>query len=45
VIDVFPRAVREIEQAWIPMSDGCRLAARLWLPEGAERSPVPAVIE
>jgi predicted acyl esterase len=45
VVDVFPHEVREIEQIWIPMRDGCRLAARLWLPEGAERSPVPAVIE
>src|SRR5262245_9924628 len=45
VVDDFPHAVREIEHAWIPMSDGCRLAARLWLPETAERTPVPAVIE
>src|SRR5262249_826819 len=45
VVDDFPNAVREIEQAWIPMSDGCRLAARMWLPEPAERVPVPAVIE
>ncbi|MHB1928175.1 MAG: CocE/NonD family hydrolase, partial [Acidimicrobiales bacterium] len=27
------------------MADGCRLAARVWLPEGAERQPVPAVLE
>lgn len=27
------------------MSDGVRLAARLWLPEGAENSPVPAILE
>jgi len=26
----FPFGVREIEHAWIPMSDGCRLAARIW---------------
>jgi predicted acyl esterase len=45
VVDDFPHAVREIEHAWIPMNDGCRLAARLWLPETAERAPVPAVIE
>jgi uncharacterized protein len=30
---------------WIPMSDGCRLAARIWLPVAAEREPVPAVFE
>ncbi len=27
------------------MSDGCRLAARLWLPDGAEHDPRPAVLE
>jgi putative CocE/NonD family hydrolase len=37
--------VREIENAWIPLSDGTRLAARLWLPDDAERSPVPALLE
>jgi uncharacterized protein len=41
----FPHAVREIEHAWIPLRDGARLAARLWLPETAARSPVPAVVE
>ncbi|SNB79394.1 hypothetical protein SAMN07250955_12110 [Arboricoccus pini] len=41
----FPRAVRTIENMWIPLSDGCRLAARLWLPEDALEDPVPAVLE
>ncbi len=27
------------------MSDGCRLAARIWLPEEAETHPVPAILE
>ncbi|MDR9501611.1 MAG: CocE/NonD family hydrolase [Desulfurivibrionaceae bacterium] len=27
------------------MSDGTRLAARIWLPEGAETEPVPAIFE
>jgi putative CocE/NonD family hydrolase len=40
-----PSAVRRIEQCWIPMPDGCRLAARLWLPADAETSPVPAILE
>lgn len=43
--DVFPYAVREIENAWIPMPDGVRLAARIWLPADAEDDPVPAVLE
>jgi putative CocE/NonD family hydrolase len=41
----FPRRVREIEHTWIPLSDGCRLAARIWLPDDAEEDPVPAVLE
>jgi putative CocE/NonD family hydrolase len=27
------------------MPDGCRLAARIWLPEDAEADPVPAILE
>ncbi len=45
VIDQFPRAVREIENEWITLSDGCRLAARIWLPEDAGTDPVPAILE
>jgi uncharacterized protein len=40
-----PVGVRSIENVWIPLPDGARLAARLWLPEGAEASPVPALLE
>ena len=45
LVTAFPRRVRQIEHCWIPMPDGCRLAARLWLPEDADRSPVPAIFE
>ena len=41
----FPHTVRVIENCWIPMSDGCRLAARIWLPADAEATPVPAILE
>ena len=41
----FPRRVRVIRHAWIPTSDGGRLAARIWLPEDAEDHPVPAIME
>jgi uncharacterized protein len=37
--------LRDIENVWIPMSDGCRLAARIWLPEEAEKVPLPAILE
>jgi putative CocE/NonD family hydrolase len=45
VITDFPRKVREIENTWIPMPDGTRLAARIWLPEDAAANPVPAILE
>jgi putative CocE/NonD family hydrolase len=41
----FPRAVRVVENVFIPMADGARLAARLWLPEDAQENPVPAIFE
>lgn len=39
----FPFAVRVIENLWVPMPDGTRLAAKVWLPEGA--GPTPAILE
>jgi putative CocE/NonD family hydrolase len=45
IIDRFPHGVRVIENSWIPLSDGCRLAARIWLPADAETTPVPAILE
>jgi putative CocE/NonD family hydrolase len=39
------RRVREIPNLWIPLSDGTRLAARVWLPADAETDPVPAILE
>jgi predicted acyl esterase len=44
ILDVTDK-VRSIELAWIPMSDGRWLAARLWLSRDAERNPVPAILE
>jgi putative CocE/NonD family hydrolase len=35
-----PRDVSIIENAWIPMRDGIRLSARLWLPKGHARAPL-----
>jgi len=45
IVRELPRRVRDVEHLWIPMPDGCRLAARLWLPDDAETSPVPAIVE
>jgi uncharacterized protein len=40
-----PQPVRIIEHLTIAMTDGVKLAARLWLPEDAEQHPVPAILE
>src|SRR5439155_372872 len=45
VVTAFPRPVTRIEHCWIPLPDGCRLAARVWLPEDAATFPVPAIVE
>lgn len=39
------RPLQEIPTVWIPLSDGSRLAAKVWMPENAETNPVPAIIE
>ncbi len=41
----YPRRVRTIENVFIPMPDGRKLAARMWIPEDAETDKVPAVFE
>jgi hypothetical protein len=40
-----PCSIREIENAWIPLADGDRMAARIFLPVDAEADPVPAIVE
>jgi putative CocE/NonD family hydrolase len=37
--------VRDIEHTVIAVRDGVKLAARLWLPHGAEAQPAPAILE
>lgn len=45
VVTEFPFAVREIENVWVPLPGGERMAARVWLPEGVESNPVPAILK
>ncbi|WP_159945487.1 MULTISPECIES: CocE/NonD family hydrolase [unclassified Nocardiopsis] len=45
VVSELPHEVREDEYAQIPLSDGVRLAARIWRPVGSVEEPVPAVLE
>ena len=39
------RGFTVIENIWIVLRDGTRLAARVWMPDGADAKPVPAVLE
>lgn len=39
------RAVRLIDNDWIELPDGVRLAIRLWLPQDAESRPVAAILD
>ena len=45
IVTAFPRPVRIIEHTLIPLTDGTTLAARIWLPDDADQSPVPAILE
>jgi uncharacterized protein len=40
-----PAHVDIIEHCFIPLSDGTRLAARIWMPSDALQHPVPAILE
>ncbi len=39
------REIEEIPDFGIRLSDGCRLSARVWLPEDAKDHPVPVILE
>jgi hypothetical protein len=39
------RKITERPDEGITLSDGCRLSARIWLPEDAADAPVPAILE
>ena len=41
----FPRPIKVIENQTIVMPDGCRLSARIWMPQDAEDDPVPMILE
>ncbi len=45
IVDTFPHAVDEIEFERIPLSDGVHLSCRYWLPEDANKNPIPAILE
>ncbi|HJP07249.1 MAG TPA: CocE/NonD family hydrolase [Arenicellales bacterium] len=45
IIDKFLSEVDITEHLWITMPDGCRLAAKIWLPVSAAQQPVPTILE
>ncbi|ATU95323.1 CocE/NonD family hydrolase [Phyllobacterium zundukense] len=44
-IELGPRPITVVENVWIPLSDGTRLAAKVWLPEDADHNPVPVLMD
>ena len=44
-LESLPCEIEVIENEWIPLADGERLAARIWRPKAAGQSPVPAILE
>ncbi|MCT7374184.1 CocE/NonD family hydrolase [Chelativorans salis] len=44
-VDKFPYSVEIDDHVEIPMADGVRLSARIWLPTEARRVPVPTILE
>ncbi len=45
IVTQFPHKIVEDPDMGIPMPDGCRLSARVWMPEDALAKPVPAILE
>jgi putative CocE/NonD family hydrolase len=37
-------AIHVVDNEWVEMADGVRLAVRLWLPDGSSEEPVPAIL-
>jgi len=45
IIEKFPNEIEVLDPIFIELSDGVRLAARIWLPIDASDKPVPAILE
>jgi len=43
-VSKFPHKIIEHADMPIIMSDGCRLSARVWMPEDAERNQFPVIL-
>jgi len=45
IVETFPHETEVLDPVFITLSDGIRLAARIWLPSDASENPVPAILE
>jgi hypothetical protein len=45
VTSSFPHSVTEHADMPIIMSDGCRISARVWMPDDADKNPMPVIFE
>ena len=45
VVEKLPQSIRVVENIFIPLKDGSMVAAKLWIPEGADKNPVPVIME
>ena len=45
IVETFPHETEVLDPVFITLSDGIRLAARIWLPRDAGDRPVPAILE
>jgi putative CocE/NonD family hydrolase len=45
ILRELPRPIDELDNVWIPLADGDRMAARVFLPVDARTAPVPAIVE
>ena len=45
IVEEFPHETEVLDPVFIELSDGVRLAARIWLPTDARERPVPAILE
>ncbi len=41
----YPRKTKEVDNFFITLKDGTKLAARMWIPTDAAKNPVPALLE
>ena len=45
IVEEFPHETEVLDPVFLRLSDGLRLAARVWLPKDARARPVPAILE